>query len=810
MKSSTAGIHEDTPAAERVRLADGVVIQSVTTLRADIRQRIDCEDGDCIVTIFNGRARSLVVDGHLAAFLAEFALPTTIKAAVERVASRRGHDAEQMLHDVQATLHRMRDNGFLIDSERVDTAPLAPGTVFDGLTVMAACQSLDDVEVLQCQAAAGDLLAVKLARRAGDTRVAALLEHEYTVLSCIDTPSVPRVIQAGSYAGRPYIAMQWRGGLDILSKAQALRQSTGASGPPWGALRDIAVRMLRAYADLHRQQVVHGDIHPKNILVDDAGNVHIIDFGLATCPAAPHLPAATQRSGVPYFFEPGYAASVVARSRPPAASRQSDSYGLAALSYLILAGQHYQAFSLDRDYFYRQIRYEAMRPFSALGLPSWPAVETALATVLNTKTGNAMPSPHELAGALAAADAATVTRPEHAAQSRDDVHWPSFMARLQTGGIDFDSPLRAPAASMHFGAAGIAYALLKRAEADDDAALLNDAAYWSARACHAPAEHAYVSARPPITPQVAQASSLHYGLLGVCATDALVAFAACDFHRLDAAIKHFCQAAETPATSNDLVSGTAGVLLGCALLLEALPEDAAIPARRMVDQLGQRLYAQLLPEAAGWPDRSQPANPGIAHGIAGIYYALLRWAQVRHMMPPVALRPGLLRLMDRASKDEQGYRWPTPPGMAGRYSSSWCNGAAGIAQLYCLAFESFHEAAFLDCAVGAVNYCDGTPSNGHSLCCGDAGEAYAQLAVYRLTNQPLFLQRAQALAARPLHPAQHTRPDYSLYKGQLGSHYLRFDLLAPRRARMPFFEAAGWPLVASSGQAAQARIGNSR
>ena len=74
--------------------------------------------------------------------------------------------------------------------------------------------------------------------------------------------------------------------------AQGLEPGSVAREQIVGALYD---RLLEALAIVHRAGIIHRDIHPGNILVDEAGAVHLIDFGcaitLAEADAAAREPA---------------------------------------------------------------------------------------------------------------------------------------------------------------------------------------------------------------------------------------------------------------------------------------------------------------------------------------------------------------------------------------------------------------------------------------------------------------------------------------------------------------------------------------
>ncbi|WP_147528531.1 protein kinase domain-containing protein, partial [Acinetobacter baumannii] len=50
-------------------------------------------------------------------------------------------------------------------------------------------------------------------------------------------------------------------------------------GLPWAEAREISLALLEALAYAHTQGVLHGDIKPGNLMLDD-GNIRLFDFGL--------------------------------------------------------------------------------------------------------------------------------------------------------------------------------------------------------------------------------------------------------------------------------------------------------------------------------------------------------------------------------------------------------------------------------------------------------------------------------------------------------------------------------------------------
>lgn len=101
----------------------------------------------------------------------------------------------------------------------------------------------------------------------------------------------------------------------------------------------LMVRVCRAVAAAHRQLIVHLDIKPENILVDDAQHPVLLDFGVAGILSAETGAAATMTR----WMTPDYASPEQLRGEP--ATVAADVYALGALLYRLLTGK--RAFELS-------------------------------------------------------------------------------------------------------------------------------------------------------------------------------------------------------------------------------------------------------------------------------------------------------------------------------------------------------------------------------------------------------------------------------------------------------------------------------
>lgn len=125
--------------------------------------------------------------------------------------------------------------------------------------------------------------------------------------------------------------------------------------------QEIAVRLIRGIGLLHRRNLVHRDIKPDNLLLDEAGMVRILDFGLAYCPGL----SDPERAGAP--GTPSYIAPEVFAGAEPAPQQDLYSAGV-ALFYLMTGHYPYgEIEAFQRPRFGRPTSLSRYRP----DVPAW-------------------------------------------------------------------------------------------------------------------------------------------------------------------------------------------------------------------------------------------------------------------------------------------------------------------------------------------------------------------------------------------------------------------------------------------------------
>jgi serine/threonine protein kinase len=93
-------------------------------------------------------------------------------------------------------------------------------------------------------------------------------------------PNIVTVYDVGEDSGQPYIAMEYVEGVDLEQLIH------GGEPHPVEWTLDVLRQICEGLACAHRNGIVHGDVKPANIRVTPAGEVKIMDFGLARLPSS--------------------------------------------------------------------------------------------------------------------------------------------------------------------------------------------------------------------------------------------------------------------------------------------------------------------------------------------------------------------------------------------------------------------------------------------------------------------------------------------------------------------------------------------
>ncbi|MDR3494295.1 MAG: bifunctional serine/threonine-protein kinase/universal stress protein [Ancalomicrobiaceae bacterium] len=145
-------------------------------------------------------------------------------------------------------------------------------------------------------------------------------EIEEMIMKRLSGPHVPKFLGSGELADLPYIAMEFVEG-------ESLASLTDAAPVAADEVARIGQLLARALVDVHRQQVIHLDLKPGNVILAKRGAV-LIDFGLARHDKLPDLMG--EETGLPVGSAPYMSPEQILGDRT---HLESDIFAVGAMLY---------------------------------------------------------------------------------------------------------------------------------------------------------------------------------------------------------------------------------------------------------------------------------------------------------------------------------------------------------------------------------------------------------------------------------------------------------------------------------------------
>lgn len=191
-------------------------------------------------------------------------------------------------------------------------------------------------------------------------------EYETSLLSRLNHPSIPDIIDRNTAEGMVYLVLEFGGSKTLGSERKQYQGRIPLSRlMPW--MRQLCEVLIY----LHEQNppIIHRDLKPDNILLDENGRIMLIDFGIAKESTPATMTRTIGRAATHGFSPPEQAMGTGTDER-------SDIYALAATFYALLTGENPPAA-------HERVAGKDLAPPSQLVPGLSPSLESALLRALN-------------------------------------------------------------------------------------------------------------------------------------------------------------------------------------------------------------------------------------------------------------------------------------------------------------------------------------------------------------------------------------------------------------------------------------------
>jgi WD40 repeat protein len=216
--------------------------------------------------------------------------------------------------------------------------------------------------------------------------------HEAEILGRLHHPGIAQIYEAGvAEDGKPFFALE-------LIRGLPLDEYVRLRGVPTPARLELVARVCDAVQHAHDQGVIHRDLKPGNILVDDSGQPRVLDFGVARMTGADLLTTSDRTRTGQLVGTLSYMSPEQVTADPGAMDGRSDVYTLGVILFELLTGEFpYLLQDLPLPEAVRLIREHEPSRLGSIDTQLRGDVETIVAKALEKDPARRYPSAAELA-----------------------------------------------------------------------------------------------------------------------------------------------------------------------------------------------------------------------------------------------------------------------------------------------------------------------------------------------------------------------------------------------------------------------------
>ncbi len=226
--------------------------------------------------------RSFLVNSTIETFIKKFTTAKTCEEVTEEIATEINTPVRKVKKVISAFFKHSKHRHFIVpenftEPTFVKAALFGADTVFDQYKIEKVIDTHRNIDVyLAVDLAIDNTVVIKLIKQPKEKELDEL-KREYNFLQLLHktgvTPTPYSLVERTDYA---YFTQEFIKGSGLPQFISRRKRSASKN-----LVMAIIAGIIQAFAKVHTENIVHGDVHPSNIIILNEAKVKVIDFGLA-------------------------------------------------------------------------------------------------------------------------------------------------------------------------------------------------------------------------------------------------------------------------------------------------------------------------------------------------------------------------------------------------------------------------------------------------------------------------------------------------------------------------------------------------